>query len=114
MSREVLEQILKKEADARAIIERAELDAGASFKENEEKITKERKAFYEKLKAERNEKMRRVGMQMNINEEAAKNKAQKVYEYQMDRYEKYFDEAILAAVNIVLKRGEKGADSKDP
>lgn len=113
MSKEVLEKILNAENEAKAIIENAQTYAERSFMDAEDKIVKERAAFYEKLKAERNEKMRRVDMQMNINEEVAKNKAEKVYEYGRDSYDKYFDAATSAAMDTVLKRGDKSVGNED-
>lgn len=113
MSKEVLEKILKAEEEAKVIIIKAEAAAEKEFADAEDKISKDSIAFYEKLKAEKNEKMRRIDMQMNINTEAAKNKAEKVYEYRRDRYNKYFDAAVDAAVYTVLKRGGISVGNKD-
>ncbi len=103
MSKEAMERILRAEEDARALILKAEKDAEKNFREAEDKISAERAAFYEKLKAERNEKMRRVDLQMRISLEEAQKEAEQAYSETKKVYYRRLDEAIEAAINTVLK-----------
>lgn len=102
MSKEAMERILRAEADARDLVETAKNEAEQSFNQAENKISEERAAFYEKLKAERNEKMRRVDMQMQIKAEEAQKASENAYNEAKAEYKKYLDEAINEAINTVL------------
>ena len=108
MAKEVLDKILGKEEEAKEIIRQAELCAERDFKEAEDTLLKERTVFYDKLKAEKNEKLRRVYMQIKLSEESARVKAESVYEYEMESYRKLFDKATEITVNTVLKGGGNG------
>ena len=103
MAKEVMEKILRAEEEARQMIENAKRDAEKGIEDSESKIERERALFYEKLNAEKNERLRRVDMQMNINAEVAKNKADKAYEEEMREYWRNFDEAVSTAVRLVME-----------
>ncbi len=103
MSKEAMEKILRAEDEARTVIENAKRDAEKGIEDIEDKIEKERALFYEKLNAEKNERIRRVDMQMNVNAEAAKNKADKAYEEKMREYESFFDKAVSEVARLVME-----------
>ena len=113
MAKEVLDKILRKEEEAKEIIRQAELCAEREFRDAEDVLLRERTVFYGRLKAEKNEKLRRVYMQTKLAEESARAKAESVYEYEMESYKKFFDKATEITVNTVLEGGGNSVGSKD-
>ena len=103
MSKEALERIKQAEKYAHLLIEKAEHEAEQQVKDTEDKIFKERTAFYDKLKAERSEKLRRVDMQMKISKEKAIEEALQQAEIIRQEYNVYFNAAKQAAINTVLE-----------
>ncbi len=103
MSKEALERIKQAEKEAHLLVEKAEHEAEQQFKDTEKKIFKERTAFYDKLKAERSEKLRRVDVQMKISEEKATKEALKRAESVRQEYAAYFNAAKQAAIDTVLE-----------
>ena len=103
MSKEAMERILRAEEEAKNLVLKAEQDAEECFKNAEAEIEKERIAFNEKLKSERNEKTRRAYMQTQVSGEEAKIQAEKAYHLARKEYEDKKESAIIAAIEAVFK-----------
>ncbi len=103
MSRQAMETIKAAEERAREIIEQAQSDAEAAFAAAEEEISRQRSAFYERLKAERKERLRRSDMQLRLAENEAKNAAQNAFKEAEERYAPQKEHAVSAAIKIISR-----------
>ena len=102
MSKEAMDRINMAEQEAHRIVEKAQQDAERCFKQTEDAINKERTAFYERLKAQRSERLRRVDMQMKISEEKANIEATEAANNIYSKYERYLSRAADAAIDTVF------------
>lgn len=103
MSREALEKIKSAEAHAKITIENAGKDGKEIVRSAEEEISAERKIFSEKLRAERNERLRRSDMQIKSMEESAAAEAEKEAEQAMQKYKAVHEAAVSAAIKVLLR-----------
>ena len=106
MSKEIEEKIRQTEREAKDIVERAQTEREALIKSAAEEISAEKIRLLKKLKRERNERVLRCELQWQKRREEEAEKIKEAEEIAKAKYNKFFEEAVLAAMKVILEDGD--------
>ena len=106
MSREIEEKIRETEHEAKVIAEHAEREKAMLIKNVSTKLEEEKAQLLKKLKREHNERILRCELQWQKKQEEAQMQARIVTEEWETKYNSYFEEAVLAAMKVILEDGD--------